>query len=141
MPVTFEEFKQYTFYEHVIDNLFKSVASGQQNIYLKYKNSQEAFNATLMNYYRAFYLIPIVRDKFPIQFKYTTKHLKDRLLQIPQGVDVNAFANIRAEQLVFPELKDFVEIKEELNDADVVSADRQLEEGQECKFCCSKLKI
>lgn len=135
LPVTLDEFKKYTCYEHLIDRLFKIVASGNENIYLKYKNSKESFDGTLINYYRAFYLIPVVRDKFPIQFRSTPKTIENRLFQIPQGVDVNAFSNIRAEQLVFPE---FVEIKKELNDDDddeddVVSVGKSQEGGEKDK--------
>ncbi|XP_065370206.1 uncharacterized protein tea [Calliphora vicina] len=101
IPVTLDEFKKYSHHEEIVEKLFKIKVQDNKELYDKYKNSQEAFDSTLHNYYRAFYLSPTIRETFPIRFKPLPNSLKNRLLQIPEGiVKSTSLSSFRIEELV-----------------------------------------
>ncbi|XP_023302813.2 uncharacterized protein LOC111684831 isoform X1 [Lucilia cuprina] len=113
LPVSLEEFKKLTHFDEVVEKLFKIKAQDNEELFNKYKNSQEAFNTTAFNYYQAFYLIPIIRETFPIRFKPMPSSLKNRLLQIPKGIDKTTLNNFRIEELVSVEFNADVEVEKE----------------------------
>lgn len=87
LPVSLETFKKYSYFEEVVDKIFITKAQGDHKLLQQYKNSVQACNTTLNNYYYAFYLMPFIRDILPIRFKEAPNFIKDRLLQIPEAKD------------------------------------------------------
>ncbi|XP_037815360.1 uncharacterized protein LOC119606057 isoform X3 [Lucilia sericata] len=113
LPVSLEEFKKRTHFEEVVEKLFKIKAQDNEELFNKYKNSQEAFNTTIFNYYQAFYLIPTIRETFPIRFKPMPSSLKNRLLQIPEGINRTSLNNFRIEDVVSVEFNAAAEVEKE----------------------------
>ncbi|KAM7345303.1 telomere ends associated isoform 2-T2 [Cochliomyia hominivorax] len=120
IPISLEEFKKYSYYEEIIEKLIKLKAQDNHELFMKYKNSSEAFDLTLNNYYRAFYLKPFIRDIFPIRFKALPNFIKNRLLKIPEGLENETLNDFRIEQLVEPDFSSEVvkEMKIANDDAD-----------------------
>lgn len=78
-----EFFKQYSYYEEVVDAILKESSHNDPEIYEQLKNNPKKRENAIRNYHTAFYLMPKIRKKLPLRLKPMPQKMKDKFLRIP----------------------------------------------------------
>lgn len=83
LPISLEFFKQYSYYEEVIDVILKESSHNNSELYEQLRKDSRKCENAIRNYYTAFYLRPKIRKKLPLRLKPMPQKMKDKFLCIP----------------------------------------------------------